>query len=106
VASVATLSAGLTSAIADFAENNSECWRPEVVRNRCGEFSFMFLDACSAYGLTAELVWLESVSSGEHCVVRVGDVLVDWTYRQFAPHAAVPEIWTEVPQGWTESAGA
>ena len=92
----------LGAAIAEFWENNPECWRPEVIRNRCGEFSFMFLDTCSAYGLPAELVWLEREGrlKQEHCVVRVGNVMVDWTYRQFSPHADVPMIWITAPYGW------
>jgi hypothetical protein len=76
---------------------------PERARGNCFNESHRFVHVLSCYGIDAEVVsgvkmaefmGHEVVMDG-HAAARVGDVVYDWTARQFWPHdQPVPLVQT------------
>lgn len=90
-------------ACADFLLAHQEWATPEGARGQCSTASAAFLDLL----LERKIITRRGQVTGEwdneevavingvsHRVARVGDLLIDWTARQFNPNALFPMITT------------
>lgn len=104
----------LVQSIAAFAaEWHHVVFDPDQAAERCFALSQAFVEALEAdTDLDAEVVsgckfdalgGFMVVVAG-HAAVRVGNVVVDWTYRQFDPETPVPRVQTyeEWRQEWEQ----
>lgn len=111
-----TLGVDLRAAVATFAQlHGATLQTPEDAYERCQEVSQAFTDHCHQNGVPARLITggqfgederfpgIELLMVGHFAVLVpawydetleewVGDVVIDWTIRQFAPAAPVPQI--------------
>lgn len=99
----------LSVILAHFASAHPDCWDGPEIDGRCEDMSREFVHTCELFGLKAERVSGFGRRSGDdflqgHAAVRVGPIVFDWTYRQFAPETSVPRVCTyeEFREEWPE----
>jgi hypothetical protein len=93
---------------------------PEIAFDQCKTIAFEFMIHAASQGVSTTLVqlagyegdlnschpeWLKiERRSIIHYVVRISDMYVDWTKRQFDPLAAVPTVFMDPEaEGWMKS---
>lgn len=89
------LSKQLSDAIETFKAQNLQWSTQSGALNQCHSASVRFIAHLGLEGIRAELL---SINQGEHVVVIVDGVMVDWTARQFDPDDDFPKI-TEASHG-------
>lgn len=91
----------LDAAAASFLSEHSECLDPALIHDRCEEVSEAFAAHLAEAGVEATVVSgmrLQDLPGGGvlvlggHFAVLVGDVVYDWTARQFQPAVPVPLV--------------
>lgn len=84
---------GLDEIAAKFAEAHPEYATPKGAHDNCQKASVEFLDACQEAGYRdLENVELIVVDDTIHRGARVGNIIYDWTARQYNPAAPWPLI--------------
>lgn len=99
----------LENLIRTFSEQHQEWSSPEGATNKCQIASDKFHEFLRDNDMESEVVEIDpghypdiyssdhSVTCGGkvHEVVKVGDCLVDWTIRQYDPHAHYPTVFPD-----------
>ena len=69
---------------------------PDGADGMCVYLSKYFSEFCETFGIDTECIpVLHEIRQDWHCIVKVGDDFVDWSYRQYEPDAPMPLIFPE-----------
>ncbi|MEZ0096027.1 hypothetical protein [Streptacidiphilus sp. EB129] len=91
----------LAAAVVRFRGEHPACLDPELIYDRCQEVSAAFAALLADVGVAASVVsgmQFDVQPDGRilihrgHFAVQVGQDVYDWTARQFAPGAPVPQV--------------
>lgn len=73
---------------------------PETARGRCSATAQEFLNLLCRRGVVSDedvafgrKAFVDGWQNGEHWYCRVGNIVIDWTYRQFKPDSPFPYVW-------------
>lgn len=84
-------------AIKDFAKRHPEYGTETGANDKCREASGLFCELLHKRGIKEAVVDELAVVKGvAHKAVRIGDLWIDWTARQFDPQAPWPRIEQDV----------
>lgn len=106
----------LMQAIEEFLPRAREEWdTPEKAEDNCNYASDEFLHLLKRFGIEGliehyepEYHYMDNEDypydfDGEcqyHWAVRLGNIIIDWTARQFNEHAGLPAVWISEPRPW------
>lgn len=109
------LSPAVQAEVERFLDAHLYLFEPDCAEGGCFLVSVMFQEHLEragllengAQGVAWDVVQVDAVGAARspidtnvHWVFRLGDVLIDWTVRQFLPEAPVPLVWRAAPGDW------
>ena len=105
----------LLQAIAEFqVRARMEFSTAELAHNNCNYASDEFLHLLDRFGIEGliehyngdnpedleDYPYEELYACSYHWAVRVGNLIIDWTARQFSEQAGLPAVWVSEPRPW------